>query len=193
MKQLTALATCLLIAGALHAQTTTKVTRQVMPPITTLPQRNKAIKKSAIGGFLTDTRRRPIKNVKAYIYNADSTIAASGYSDSLGYYETNTVKPGLYDLKITYPTARYATMITGVPVLVGKITNISFLKADAPVADTAIAYTDIAPLPPEKHKGTVKSTTVESTTTKSTTTKSTTVKSTTVETTTPVKSATLKK
>lgn len=152
MKQFAAFGICLLLAGSSYAQAPKKVVKQVMPPITVLPQRNKAFHKSAIGGYFTDMRRRPIKGVKAYVYGPDSTIIASGFSDSTGYYETNSIVPGLYDLKITYPTSKFSQMVTGVPVLATKITNISFLKSDVPAADTAINYTDIAPKPTEKPK-----------------------------------------
>jgi len=147
------------MAGASYAQAPKKSAKQVVPPISILPQRNKAFHKSAIGGYFTDMRREPLKNVKAYVYNVDSTILASGYSDSAGYYETNSILPGMYALKITYPTSRFSVMLTGVPVLAGKITNISMLKAVAPEADTTIAYESISPKPAEKKiaKGGVKS------------------------------------
>ena len=152
MKQLTAFGICLLIAGSSYAQAPKKSAKQVIPPITVLPQRNKAFHKNAIGGYVTDMRRRPVKGVKAYVYGADSTILASGFTDSAGYYETNSVPTGLYDLKMTYPTSKFSKIISGVPVLATKITNISFIKSDAPEADTTIAYTEIAPKPIEKPK-----------------------------------------
>jgi hypothetical protein len=152
MKQLTALAICLLIAGSSFGQAPKKGKKEALPMITVLPQRNKAFHKSAIGGFCSDVRRHPVKGVKAYVYAADSSIIGSGYTDSTGYYETNSFAPGVYDLKISYPNNKFSVMITGVPVLKAKITNISFLRASAPEADTAIVYADIAPKPVEKAK-----------------------------------------
>ena len=153
MKQPTTLAICLLIAGSSYAQAPKKSAKQVMPPITVLPQRNKAFHKNAIGGFFTDMRRQPVKGAKVYVYGADSAIIASGFSDATGYYETNSVPAnGLYNLKVNYPGIKTTKMIIGVPVLPAKITNISFLKDGAPEADTTIAYTDIAPKPIEKPK-----------------------------------------
>jgi len=152
MKQLTAIAICLLIAGSSFGQAPKKGKKEVLPLITVLPQRNKAFHKNAIGGYFTDMRRRPVKGVKAYVYRLDSTIIGSGFSDSTGYYETNSFAPGVYNLKIAYPDTKFSRMITGVPVLAAKITNISFLKGTPPEADTVIAYADIAPKPIEKPK-----------------------------------------
>lgn len=152
MKQLTSIAICLLIAASSYAQAPKKTTKQVLPPITTLPQRNKAFHKSAIGGYFTDMRKRPIKGVKAYVYGADSSIVASGFTDSSGYYETNSMTPGVYNLKINYPGSKFTKMISGIPVMATKITNISFIKENGPEADTLIDYKDIAPKPIEKAK-----------------------------------------
>jgi hypothetical protein len=152
MKQLIAFGICLLLAGSSYAQAPKKGAKQVMPLITVLPQKNKAFHKSAIGGYFTDMRKQPVKGVKAYIYGPDSTIIASGFSDAMGYYETNSVKPGMYDLRIIYPGSKFSRTISGVPVMAAKITNISALKEVPPTTDTVIAYADIAPKPVEKPK-----------------------------------------
>lgn len=107
---------------------------------------------NAIGGYIRDNRSRPIKGAKAFIYMADSSIAASGYTDSSGFYQTNSVAPGKYNVKLIYPN--YKTIyVTGVVIKKG-ITPVNF-KADMPAADTTVAFADILPKP-ESKKGTGK-------------------------------------
>lgn len=153
MKPLIAFAICMLaFSGAFAQNKGTGKKAEKMPNINVLPQRDKKIRKSAIGGFFTDIRRRPIKGVKAFIYLPDSTIGASGYTDVTGYFETNSVLPGLYDLKIIYPASQGSIRITGVPVKSGTITDISFFKSLAPETDTIFSYSVIEPKPIVKEK-----------------------------------------
>ena len=102
---------------------------------------------NAVGGYIRDVRSKPMKGVKAFIYMPDSSIAASGYTDSTGFYETNSVAPGKYTVKLVYPSYK-AIVITGVVIKKG-ITPINF-KANAPEADTTVAFADILPKPADK-------------------------------------------
>ena len=147
MKRLIVLTICVLAFGPAFAQKKEKV---VMPNISALPQRNKDIKKSAIGGYFTDIRKRPIKGVQAFVYMPDSTIGASGYTDAEGYYETNSILPGRYNLKIVYPNNAAALTIMGVPVVASTITEVSFYRGVPPSADSSFPYEVIAPKPIEK-------------------------------------------
>lgn len=147
MKPLIAFSICMLACGAVSAQ---KAKPAPLPPINALPQRDKKFHKSAIGGYFTDMRKRPVKGVKAFVYGADSSIIASGFTDSAGYYETNSMPAGRYDLRILYPGAKFTETVEKVPVVAGKITEVSFRKGEVPAADTSFAYEVIAPKPPEK-------------------------------------------
>ncbi len=129
MKMIIAVTGCLLLAGMSYGQSNTK------------PAGSKA-RKSAIGGTIKDARGRPVPKVQAYIYRND-TIAASGFSNAEGNYETNSVLPGVYSLRIVYPSAKRVT-VTGVPVKMLKITAVN-LTGDEPTADSTIAYTELVP------------------------------------------------
>jgi hypothetical protein len=118
-----------------------------------IPQKPKnGFKKNAIGGTFTDMRKQPIKGVRAFIYLPDSSIGASGFTDAKGYYETNSIAPGTYDLRIVYPNSKKTTKIMSIPVLQGYITDISFRKTEAPAEDTVIEFRDIAPKIEDKKK-----------------------------------------
>src|SRR5471030_3127820 len=99
MRQVLVFTICLLISVTISAQKviTTKKTTQTKTKTTTTTTHAHG---SAIGGFIHDARRHPLTGVEAFIYMADSSIVASGYTDAMGYYETNGVLPGKYDLKI---------------------------------------------------------------------------------------------
>ena len=148
MKRIITLAVCILICGTVSAQKKKVVT----PNISVIPQKPGVYHKSAIGGYFTDMRKHPIKGLQAFIYLPDSTIGASGFTDSTGYYETNNITAGIYDLKIVYPKTGVAMRITGVPVVRETITEISFFKNEAPSADTMISYSAIEPAPIAKPK-----------------------------------------
>jgi hypothetical protein len=124
-----ALSLCLLVSGAAIAQKTAAPAK-------------KDPRKTAIAGTILNTRKQPVAGVQAFIYKKDS-IAASGYTDDMGYYETNATVPGIYNLKLVYPSAK-VMMVTGVPVKNGVLTTVS-LKAIPPIADTTIAYADLVP------------------------------------------------
>lgn len=107
-----------------------------------------ASQKAAITGIIWDAHNRPIRGAQVFVYQpADSSIIASGYTDSSGHYETNAMPPGSFDLKIVYPNDKII-YVKGVPVKKGFTP--SNLKADMPSQDTMISYSDIAPKPVER-------------------------------------------
>jgi hypothetical protein len=138
MKKITAFIFVLAVSGTTFGQNTR--TTRVNP---TPAQRGASnAHKSAVGGMMTDARRHPIPGVQAFIYQVDSSIIASGFTDSTGAYETNSVLPGKYDVKIVYPSAK-AILIKGVVIKAG-VTQISF-RAEPPAADTSFPYTVLVP------------------------------------------------
>ena len=143
MTRIATLAICLFIFGAASAQKK----KESRPNISVIPQKAGVYHKSAIGGYFTDVHKHPIRGVQAFIYMPDSTIGASGFTDSAGYYETNNILPGMYTLKIVYPSPVTAVTITGVPIVRETITEISFFKAEPPTADTIFSYRAIEPQP----------------------------------------------
>jgi hypothetical protein len=132
---------CVLSCGTAAAQNTATSDRAKHERKLILSQ------KSAVAGVIRDAHNRPIRGAQAFIYQPDSSIIASGYTDSMGYYETNALPPGSFDLKIVYPNDRII-YVKGITVKKG-ITPIN-LKADLPSQDTMISYSDIAPKPEEK-------------------------------------------
>jgi hypothetical protein len=142
MKQFIAFTACIIISGTSFAQKTGTNAKKTNP------------NKSAIAGVLQTMRKQPIAGVNAFIYKKDS-IAASGFTDSAGYFETNYTVPGVYNLKLVYPSEK-TVIVTAVPVKARTITRVD-LKMNAPEADTTISYLSIAPKLPEPPKGAVKS------------------------------------
>jgi protocatechuate 3,4-dioxygenase beta subunit len=96
----------------------------------------------AVGGFILDERKHPINDARAYIYAADSSIIASGYTDASGRYETNPVAPGKYTVKIVYPTAK-CIVVSGVIIKNG-VAPLSLSMAE-PTSDTSLPYTYFVP------------------------------------------------
>jgi hypothetical protein len=162
MRQLMAFAVCMLACSPVFAQfpevkpvpklAFVKEKGKVTDVISYLPQKKSGFKKSAIGGKFTDARKQPIKGVRTFIYKPDSSIAGSGFTDVTGSYETNSVAPGKYNYKVVYPSSHTAAVITGVPVMAGYITEVSFLRSLPPATDTVIDYKEIAPKVEEKTK-----------------------------------------
>jgi len=146
MKKLITLTICLMAAGMTFAQQSAAPKKKLTPA-----EQYTAAHKTAVGGYIRDARNTPIPDVKVFVYRADSSaeIISSGYTDAMGYYETNFTYPGKYNLKIVYPEAK-SVMVSGVIIKKG-ITNIS-LKADPPVADTALPYANFLPKPVETKK-----------------------------------------
>jgi hypothetical protein len=142
MKQVLLFTASLLIASSVSAQTTTTTVKKTTT--TTTKTTRTAAHGSAVGGYIHDARMHPLAGVQAFIYANDSagSIIASGYTDAMGFYETNGVAPGRYNLKIVYPSTK-AVVVKGVPVK-GGVTQV-ILHANPPEADTTLLYTDMVP------------------------------------------------
>jgi len=143
MTRIATLAICLFIFGTASAQKK----KESHPNISVIPQKPGVYHKGAIGGYFTDVHKHPIRGVQAFVYLPDSTIGASGFTDSAGYYETNNMLPGMYTLKIVYPSPTTSVTITGVPIVRETITEISFFKIERPTTDTIFSYLSIEPHP----------------------------------------------
>ncbi len=147
MKRFVILATCMFTFGASFAQKKeqydpAKAQRLLI-----------ASGKCALTGSFTDARNHPIPGVQAFIYGKDSSIAASGYSDSVGHYETNSVFKGVYYVKLVYPGAK-TILVTDVTLKPGF--NPMNVKSNAPMADTTIPAITFMPAPVVKKKATQK-------------------------------------
>jgi hypothetical protein len=131
MKFIATLSVCLFMSGAMMAQTA--------------PAKVKKAKsdkdKTVIYGTLKDARNKPYKGMKAFVYKADSTIIASGFTDADGHFETNNVPAGTYFVKLIYPTDK-VTMVYNVEV---KKSVPLDLKGAPPAEDTMIAYDVLYP------------------------------------------------
>ncbi len=147
MKQFILLAASFLSIGTSIAQNSSKTAK----PMTAAEKKAADMRKNCVGGYVRTARYMPMEGIQAFIYLGDSanTIGASGYTDATGYYETNSVAPGKYNVKFVYPNNK-SIMVSGVTLKRG-ITDIS-LKNDAPTADTGINYLYFAPKPAEKGK-----------------------------------------
>ena len=180
MKKVIAIAFCLFAAGNIYAQNNAAPKKNPTPakpaaaapkpadnkpaaakPATTTaaaPQKGTAhahkaiVKKSGPGvaGYILDAKKHPLDAVQAFIYGADSTIIASGYTDATGHFETNAVKPGTYNVKVRYPEAN-AVLVTGVVIKTG-LSPLN-MSMNPPSADTTVPYTVFAPLPEKKTPG----------------------------------------
>lgn len=131
MKPILALVACLLVSDGLFAQNAAQ------------PVGRSKVRKNAVGGIITDLRNNPLPKVQIYIYKGDSATNASGYTDARGNFETNNVMPGVYDLRVVYPSST-RIVISGVPVKMHKVTYFK-LAANAPTADSTVAFTDLVP------------------------------------------------
>lgn len=138
MKLILAVSACLLFSAATFAQNKTRVS----------PLGSTRINRTAIGGVIKDARKRPMPKVQAYVYRND-TIIASGYTTVDGIYETSSVMPGVYGLRLVYPSSGIRFNITGVPVKSLRVTQVS-ITCNEPTADTTVAYTDLYPQPVRK-------------------------------------------
>ena len=147
MKKIIVLATSLLIASISFGQ------KAVTGASSALDQKKLvASKRCAIAGVIRDNHNFPLKSVRTFIYQADSTIIASGFTNAEGRYETNSLPPGTYTVKIMYPS-QVANVITDV-ILKPGITPIN-IKGEIPTADLSTPYADVASKPAqvEKKKG----------------------------------------
>lgn len=146
MKRLIVFTTCIFTFGAAYAQKTaaTPGTAKRAAAGSSQPP------KCAIGGDITDARKHPIDGVEAFIYMPDSSIVGSGYTDNTGHYETNSVLPGKYFVKVVYPSGT-TVMVTGVTMRLG-ITPLDF-KGAIPTADTTYDYATLYPKEDKKKTG----------------------------------------
>lgn len=132
MKPILALVACLVVSGSVLAQNAGR----------------SKVRKTAVGGLITDLRYNPLPKVQVYIYKGDSATNASGYTNAQGNFETNNIMPGVYDLRIVYPSSR-RIIVSGVPVKMHKVTTFK-LVANDPTADSTIAFTDLVPAAAKK-------------------------------------------
>lgn len=160
MKQLTAFGICLCLFGSAYAQQTTTVKKTTtttqktangtQKTTTTTTRTVSKANRNVISGSIHDIRNHPMAGLQTFVYAPDSSIIASGYTDAMGMYETNSVMPGTYKVKIVYPSNK-AVIITDVTLKRGSI--MLNLKADPPSADTVITYGVLVPKPAEKPRG----------------------------------------
>ena len=139
MKKIMATAVCICTVASAFAQTKNPAAHKGAPM-------HKPVRPS-VEGTIRDAHYHPVRGVEAFIYQKDSTIIASGYTDSMGHYETNAVMPGTYNVKIVYPGAK-DMMVTGVVIKAGP-TQLN-VKGAAPAADTSVAFTTLMPQPEKK-------------------------------------------
>jgi len=151
MKRFIVLVLGLLSCDAAIAQKTITSSKQPKP-LTPARQKAADMRKNAVGGYIRDARYRAIEGVETFVYRTDSSaaIAASGFSDAMGHYETNSVMPGKYNVRFFYPSTNKAILVTDVVMKKG-ITEIN-LRNEPPVADTSINYLFFKPKPVEKPK-----------------------------------------
>ena len=146
MKCIAALSLCLFISAASFGQTAPKQQKNAPGQKTANPA------KYVITGKIKDMRNKPIKGVQAFVYKPDSTIIASGFTDTGGHYETNSVLPGAYYVKLVYPGATgKMAIVSGVTVKTAS-TELN-VKANVPDADTAYTYEALMPPPEVKKDG----------------------------------------
>jgi hypothetical protein len=130
MKLIFSITACILFSGVLAAQTGNVAAK-------------KKVRKNAIGGTILDARRLAIPKVQAFIYLGETATNSSGFTDADGYFETNQVMDGTYDLRLVYPSAK-RIVVTGIPVKGRRITEVNLIT-NMPTADSTIAWSDIAP------------------------------------------------
>ena len=142
MKLIATLSVCLFVFSASNAQ--------VAPAKKAAPAGKSS--KTVFMGSIRDMRNKPIRGVEAFVYKPDSSIIASGYTDSTGHFETNSVPAGAYFVKLVYPSTK-ATTIYAITM---KNTSMEInLKSNPPEVDTMFAYDLIMPKPaPAKAGGT---------------------------------------
>jgi flagellar hook assembly protein FlgD len=150
MKFMASLSVCMLVISATYAQKTVKTTTSARTVT-----HKEIVQKNNVWGTIKNSRNKPIKGAQAFLYRIDSSIIASGFTDSAGHFETNNVPDGAYYMKIVYPNKR-AAIVAGVDVKKGPLElNV---KIDAPAeVDTILGYKEIMAKPePKKDTKTVK-------------------------------------
>jgi Carboxypeptidase regulatory-like domain len=132
-----------IIATSLCVSLSVMCMAQNAKPVKPAPHK---VPRPLVTGTIRDARNHPMPGVETFIYQKDSSIIASGFTDSMGHYETNAVMPGTYTVKVMYRNAK-AMNVPGVVIKGGP--TLLDVKANAPEADTMIPYTTLMP-PPEK-------------------------------------------
>ena len=137
MKLIAALSVCLFMSAISIGQT-------AKTPKAATDKKAAALPTTNISGVIKNARNKPIKGVEAFVYQADSTIIASGNTDSAGRYSTNKIPSGVYFVKLVYPSKK-VTLVYGISI---KAASVELnLKADAPEADTMLSYDVVMPKP----------------------------------------------
>ena len=146
MKKIIVLTLCFIASGMAFAQQSATPQKGA-----NAAQKRSSVHNNGISGHLTDARNVPILGARAFVYGTDSSgaIVSSGYTDSMGYYESGYTSPGKYNLKLVYPTEK-TVMVNSVIVKKGMI-DIS-LRMNSPEADTTLPYTMFLPKPVEKKR-----------------------------------------
>ena len=119
-------------------------------PAAARPAAAAKVRKTAIGGTILTARREAVAKIQAYIYSND-TIKASGFSDASGNYETSSVLPGVYTLRLVYPRSGRRITVSGVPVKALKVTTVNYTGIE-PVADSTFTYNELMPAAPAAKK-----------------------------------------
>lgn len=102
------------------------------------------VRKNAISGVVRDSRKRPVARVQMHVYLADTALIASGYTLADGRYETNSMPPGVYTVKVVNPNWKHRIYVTGVPVKMRQTTPLD-ISLDEPEEDNSVPYTDVMP------------------------------------------------
>ncbi len=149
MKIIAALSVCLLVTATSIAQTASasKEANAAKKAARSGKGADAKVNKSVVYGSIRNMRNRPIKGVQAFVYKPDTSIIASGATDSAGHFETNGVVAGDYFVKLVYPSTK-TVIISGIKLKSGSVEL--NLKADAPEADTAFTYDVVMPKPEPK-------------------------------------------
>lgn len=114
---------------------------------TTAKVKEEKIKKICVFGNIKTLKNKSIKGVQAFVYKPDTSIVASGFTDTSGKFETNGVVAGPYAVKVVYPNKKIV-WVTGVDIK-DKCVELN-LKMDAPAEDSTLEYKTLMPPPPAK-------------------------------------------
>lgn len=157
MKKIIAIAIGSFLAGNVLAQQNLKpaptmpgAAAKAAKPAAARPAAAAKVRKTAIGGTILTARREAVAKIQAYIYSND-TIKASGFSDASGNYETSSVLPGVYTLRLVYPRSGRRITVSGVPVKALKVTTVNYTGIE-PVADSTFTYNELMPAAPAAKK-----------------------------------------
>jgi len=129
MKKLIFIAICLFAVTDLYGQADTSTTQSIPPA-----------EKCFLAGTISDSSRKPLKGTEIFVYQADSAIVGSGYTDESGYFKTNSLEPGIYSVKIVYVT-KTSRVVTGIRMQPG--INMFSISALIPARDVTIPYSEL--------------------------------------------------